>query len=447
MRLNLKTLKDDFQHLVWDTAEYAYPPLQRRGVIALRIVYLLIRDLKEGQLNLRAMGLVYTTLLAMVPLVAVSFSVLKGFGVHNQVEPILLGIMEPLGDKGVEITAKIIGFVDNIKAGVLGSLGLALLIYTVVSLLQKIERAFNFTWRVTTHRPLSQRFSDYITLILIGPVLIFSALGVTASVSNIGLLQKVMQIEAIGLLVNLVGYLVPFILIVTIFTLVYKLVPNVNVKLKSAVIGAAVAGFLWQTSSWVFTNFVVSSANYTAIYSAFATLIIFMIWLYLNWLILLIGCSVAFYYQYPEQRNLRSRTVFLSNRLREKLSLHIMVLAARNFYLHQPAWSLEMLVKHLNVSGEICETLINHLLQSGLLLRTADEPVRFVPGYAIETITVKDIISSIREAGENAAFSANSLPADAIVDSLYSGIEEAISRQLDTKTLHDLVLIEKKARD
>ncbi|MGD8525299.1 MAG: YhjD/YihY/BrkB family envelope integrity protein [Thioalkalispiraceae bacterium] len=440
MRLNIKTLKDNFQHLVWDTAEDEYPPLQRRGVVALRILYLLIRDLREGQLNLRAMGLVYTTLLAIVPLIAVSFSVLKGFGVHNQVEPLLLGIMEPLGEKGIEITERIIGFVDNIKAGILGSLGLAFLIYTVVSLLQKIERAFNFTWRVTTHRPLSQRFSDYITLILIGPVLIFSALGVTASVSNIGLLEKVMQIEAIGLLLNLVGYLVPFILIVTIFSLVYKLVPNVNVKFKSALVGAVVAGLLWQISSWAFTNFVVGSATkYTAIYSAFATLIIFMIWLYLNWLILLIGCSVSFYYQYPEQRNLRSRNLVLSNRLREKLALHIMVLIARHFYQHKAAWTLDGLAKRLHISGEVCDIMVNNLLQAGLLVRTADDPVRFIPGYAIETITVNDIVSCVREAGESPSFSTHSLPGDEVVDGLFSGIEEAIHKQLAVITLHDLL--------
>lgn len=440
MRATLQSLKSRFMYLVWEIDEDKFSSLQRPGIIALRIIYLIIRDLKEGQLNLRAMGLVYTTLLAMVPLIAVSFSVLKGFGVHNQVEPLLLGVMEPLGEQGVEITNKIIGFVDNIKAGILGSLGLAFLIYTVVSLLQKIERAFNFTWRVTTHRPLSQRFSDYITLILIGPVLIFSALGMKASVANIELLQKVMEVEAIGLAFNLVGYLVPFLLIVTIFTLVYKLVPNVNVGIKPAIIGAVVAGLLWETSSWAFANFVVGSTKYTAIYSAFATLIIFMIWLYLNWLILLIGCSVAFYYQYPEQRTLRPRTIVLSNRLREKLSLYIMILVARNFYQHKQAWTLDALIKRLNISGDICESLVNYLLAAGLLIRTADEPVTYVPGYAIERITIKDIISSVRKSGESETFSTETLPKDQVVNSIFSEVEDAINKQLDSTTLYELSL-------
>ena len=110
-------------------------------------------------LTLQAMSLVYTTLLSLVPLIAVSFSVLKGFGVHNQVEPMLSSVLAPLGDKGAEITSKIIEFVENTKAGVLGSLGLVLLFYTVVSLIQKIERSFNFTWRISKPRPFAQRFS------------------------------------------------------------------------------------------------------------------------------------------------------------------------------------------------------------------------------------------------------------------------------------------------
>ena len=439
MQLNLQSLKASLKAFVWDTDEDKHPPLQRRGIIALRITYLLIRDLREGQLNLRAMGLVYTTLLAMVPLIAVSFSVLKGFGVHNQVEPLLLSVMEPLGEKGVEITAKIIGFVDNIKAGILGSLGLAFLLYTVVSLLQKIERAFNFTWRVTTHRPLSQRFTDYITLVLIGPVLIFSALGVTASISNISLIQEAMEIEAIGFMLNLAGYLVPLFLIVTIFTLVYKLVPNVDVKVTSAIIGAIAAGLLWQISSWAFSSFVVgSTTKYTAIYSAFATLIIFMIWLYLNWLILLIGCSISYYYQHPERRTLIARVVELSNRMREKLGLHIMTLIARNFYQHKDEWTLDSLAREINVDVDSCQMVIKTLTSCKLLVKTEKVPATYVPGYSLETILLKDIIKEMRASNETPEHSPQHFSQDTSVNSIFTDIESAIDSALDSKTLRDL---------
>ncbi len=144
----------------------------------IRILYVIVRDLVQGQLTLRAMSLVFTTLLSLVPVIAVSFSVLKAFGVHNQVEPLLFGFLEPLGDKGVEVTNQIIGFVDNIKVGVLGAVGIAMLIYTAVSLIQKVEDTFNYTWHVQRSRSFATRFSSYLSVIIIGPVLVFSSLGV-----------------------------------------------------------------------------------------------------------------------------------------------------------------------------------------------------------------------------------------------------------------------------
>ena len=139
---------------LWGEDLGAVSSLRRKLLLALRTVYAVLRDLGEGQLTLRAMSLVYTTLLSVAPLLALSFSVLKGFGVQNQVRPALLGLLAPLGEKGVEITDQVIGFVNNIKVGVLGALGLGLLIYTVITLLQKIEHAFNFVWRVKSGRPL-----------------------------------------------------------------------------------------------------------------------------------------------------------------------------------------------------------------------------------------------------------------------------------------------------
>ena len=141
-------------------------------VKTLRLLAVSSRDFSEGLINLRAMSLVYTTLLSLVPLLAVSFSVLKGFGVHNQIEPLLLNFLAPLGPKGGEIAASIIGFVENLNVKVLGAVGLAVLLYTVFSLIQKIEDAFNDIWRVRRQRSLARKISDYMSVLLIGPVLI-----------------------------------------------------------------------------------------------------------------------------------------------------------------------------------------------------------------------------------------------------------------------------------
>ena len=435
--LNPQNLKALFYKAVWNTSTPLKQGWHTRLISALRITHLLIRDLMEGMINLRAMGLVYTTILALVPLLAVSFSVLKGFGVHNQVEPLLLNLLLPLGDKGIEITTKIIGFVENTKAGVLGSLGLALLLYTVISLIQKIEQSFNYTWRVTQLRSVGKRFSDYLTVVMIGPVLLFSAVGVTASIASLSFVQDATHIESIGFITKFLGHLLPYILVITAFTFVYIFVPNTKVHIKSALVGAIVSGILWETSSWAFASFVIGSAKYTAIYSAFASMIIFFIWLYITWLILLIGCSIAFYHQNPAYLSLDSRKINLSNREKETIALNIMVLIGKHYYEHKNAWTLDSLSMEMKINSEACTKIINQLLNTKLLKETAESPTTYLPAYDLETISIHNIISSIRCAGETKSHSLESIQTDDNVTQLQIEIDTSLEQLLKDKTLKD----------
>ncbi len=440
MGFTVKALRQRLTGYIWDTPTDDLPKAEQFAITALRIGQLLIRDLGDGLLNMRAMSLVYTSLLAIVPLIAVSFSVLKGFGVHNQIEPALLNLFAPLGEKGVEITTRIIEFVDNIKVTVLGSVGLALLFYTVVSLMQKIERAFNFTWRVSEQRPFSQRFSDYLTVVLIGPVLIFTAIGLTATVEKHQLVQAAMQVEVLAPFLHFIGRLIPYMLVIAAFTFIYIFVPNTKVKFRAALIGGVVAGILWETVGWGFAAFVVNSTKYTAIYSAFATLIILFIWLYVSWLILLIGGSIAFYVQHPEQRNLESRILQLSNRMKEKLALMIMALVGQHYYQQGDAWTVDKLSRRMKVGNEACGRMVTILECAGLLVRTADEPPAYLPGHALETLPLQAIVDVVREAGETTYLAPDKLPAVESVDALYTEIESAIDSALTGRTLRDLSL-------
>jgi membrane protein len=221
----------------------------------LRIMSMVALDVRGGMLTLRAMSLVYTTLLSLVPLLAVSFSVLKGFGVHNQLEPALLNILQPLGEKAAEITHNIVGFVENMKIGVLGAMGLGMLIYTVISLIQKIESAFNFTWRLRTSRNLAQRFSNYLSVVMVGPVLVFSAVGITASLRSNAIVGKIEALPYMGEVIRMAGEFVPYLLIIAAFTFVYLLVPNTRVKPLSALYGAVIAGVLWRWTGLLFASF------------------------------------------------------------------------------------------------------------------------------------------------------------------------------------------------
>ncbi|MDH3852179.1 MAG: YihY/virulence factor BrkB family protein [Deltaproteobacteria bacterium] len=429
-----------FRKNVWEVELSSLPWWKALLIRVLRVFYVVIRDLLEGQLTLRAMSLVYTTLLAMVPLLAVSFSVLKGFGVHNQIEPLLLNFLRPLGERGVEVTSRIIGFVDSVKAGILGSIGFALLIYTVISLIQKIERACNDTWHVNRSRPLSQKFSDYLSVILIGPVLVFSALGITASVMSTAVVQKMVAIKVFGSLMELATKLVPYLLVIAAFTFVYIFVPNTRVRFRSALTGGLVAGVLWETSGWAFASFVVKSAKYTAIYSGFAILIMFMIWLYLSWLIVLVGASVAYYHQHPESVTSYRRELRLSNRMQEKLALLVMFLVGNNYYDNLPALTLEEFAQSLNVPMEALEPIMEALEGYGLLSQTANEPPTYLPARPLDTAELKDVLDAVRGANEIVDLKPQSESAELAVDQLVDHIDQAMAGALRGSTLKDLAL-------
>ncbi|MBP54397.1 MAG: ribonuclease BN, partial [Marinobacter sp.] len=295
-----------------------------------RTAYALVRDVVSGNLTLHAMSLVYTTLLSIVPLLALSFSVLKALGVHQRMEPFLFQFFRPMGPQGVEIAEQILGFVDNMKVGVLGSVGLALLVYTVVSLVQKIERSFNMIWRVPDMRSMAQRFSNYLSVIMVGPLLMVSAIGISATIFSSAFVQALMEIEPLGSMIVFATRFTPFMLVVGAFTFVYVFIPNTRVKLRYAFIGGLVAGISWQAAGMLFASFVAGSAKYAAIYSSFAIGIILLIWVYLNWMILLLGSSIAFYLQNPGSVAKR-RQVRLSPELLEKTGLALMWLVAKPF--------------------------------------------------------------------------------------------------------------------
>lgn len=426
--------------LLWGGDLGAASALRRRGVLTLRTVYAVWRDLGEGQLTLRAMSLVYTTLLSLVPLLALSFSVLKGFGVHNQVRPALLALLAPLGEKGEQITNEIISFVDNIKVGVLGALGLGLLVYTVITLLQKIENDFNFVWRVKRSRPLAQRFSQYLSVLLIGPLLIFSAVGVTAAFFGSSAVRTMMAIEPLGTLIGFGATLLPFLLVLTAFTFVYALMPNTRVRVRSALVGAAVAGILWQALGWTFTAFVVDVTKYTAIYAGFAIVIVSMIWLYLNWLIVLIGASIACYHQYPALLASPRREFRLSNRVKEKIALLIAMFIGRNYYTSAPAWSLEALAERVGAPVMSVEAVLAAILRAGYITETADDPPLFVPARSFESIAVKDLLDAMRTAEEESSLSAAVLPHEAEVEQILARMDDAVNASLHGDSLRDLAM-------
>ncbi|MDX5439078.1 MAG: YihY/virulence factor BrkB family protein [Alteromonadaceae bacterium] len=360
-----------------------------------RSLYAVARDVISGQLTLHAMSLVYTTLLSIVPLLALSFSVLKAMGVHQRMEPLLYQFFEPMGPQGMEVAERILGFVDNMRVGVLGSVGLALLVYTVISLVQKIERSFNMIWRVPEMRSMAQRFSNYLSVIMVGPLLMVSAIGVTATIFSSNVVQRFMEIEPFGSLIVMVSRFTPFFLVVGAFTFVYVFIPNTRVKLRYAFIAGLIAGVSWQAAGMLFASFVANSTKYAAIYSGFAVGIILLIWTYLNWMILLLGASLAFYMQNPGSVAKR-QNVQLAPELQERVGLALMWMVAKPFSLGQPAPQQEALEYELRVPGEVTRSISDKLIRAGLLSLAGRNGDQLVPGRALDLITVGNVLQAVR---------------------------------------------------
>lgn len=423
----------------------ALPRGQALAVGIVRGVAGIIREATEGQLTLRAMSLVYTTLLSMVPLLALSFSVLKAFGAHNAIEPLMLNLLEPLGEQGVEITQNVLGFVDNIRVGVLGFVGLIFLVYTVIALVQKIEQAFNGIWHVEAMRSLGQRFSNYLSVIMIGPLLVVSALGVTATVMSSALMQRVTAIEPLGTLFDAASSLLPFGLIVAAFTFIYMFVPNTRVRLLPALIGAVIAGLLWQSVGWGFATIVAGSTRYDAIYSGFAIVILLLIWVYLAWLILLVGSNIAFYIQNPEYIRVRGAGAPPSGAMRERLGLHLMAEVGRRFLSGEKAPTLEEAGHCLMVPSRVLAGPARALEASGLLVITGEGDARYLPGRDLAAIPVNEILEVLRHQEDDPLY--QRMEGQHEVDTLVERIEQSRADVLASLSLRDLLTEGSSGRD
>lgn len=408
-----------------------WAPVQR----VLRYLYALLRDFWRGDLNLRAMGLVYTTLLSIVPLMAFSFSIFKGLGIYRDLEPLVYEFFRPVGDNATQLTARVMGFVENISSGVLGTLGLAFLLFTVVSTIQKVEASLNFVWRVERPRSLARRVSEYLSLMIVGPIVVVAALGLTASAADSAIMHRVAQLEPFGTLLAMAGRVAPYLVVSAFFTFLYMFIPNTRVRLVPAIVGGLVAGLLWVAVGAAFTRVVVYSTNLTLVYSSFAILITALIWIYVAWLILLIGAQLTFYVQNPQYLRRGQQQIRITPCLAEQLALNVMYLVGRSYRAGEPGWTTERLAARLEVPSGVLATVIRSLESAGLLVATEDE--RLLPGRDMSEIDLHQIVDAARrpQRGDPVLHVRGAPEAE----KLTTVIELALRERLEGKTLRDLV--------
>jgi membrane protein len=270
-----------------------------RWLTVARYAFALLRDFMRGELNLRATSLVYTTMVAIVPLLALSFAAMRALGLHRNLEPLIMGVLAPIGPRAGELTERIMRSIDNAHGSMLASVSIVVLVVSALSMAQKVETSFNFVWRVDRQRNLLRRFSEYLGIVVIGPALMSIAMGFTASLRSGSMMDRVQQLAPLGHWLAVSSRLAPYLLVIATFTFLYVYVPNTRVRLRPAVLAGVLAGAAWAAMGGLFTSFVVNVTRNEAIYSGFAIVLAAMIWLQLSWLILLLGAQLSFYLQNP----------------------------------------------------------------------------------------------------------------------------------------------------
>ncbi len=288
-------IRDFFKAGLWEINPDNLSLLQRLSVTSLQFLLLVLRGFRHDRGLLWGAALSFTSILSMVPFLALLFAILQEFEVHNLVAPLL---MDQLSGGSKEVAGNILLYINNTNLRALGTFGLVALFLTVITLLNSIEDAFNLIWKVNNRHALHRKLFDYAVIVASVPLLVFTALTVTTFLETRSILQWLIKASNMGdFLMNLL-HLLPYLIIWIVLTLIYILLPNCTVRLPSALCGALLAGTLWQFAQWGYIHFQIGVGRYNAIYGTMAALPVFLIWIYLSWLIVLLGVQVVHVHQH-----------------------------------------------------------------------------------------------------------------------------------------------------
>src|SRR5579863_1317735 len=402
----------------------------------LRYPYAVVRDLSRGQINLRAMSLVYTTLLSLIPLLAFSFAILKVFGGHRDLVPLVYQFFAPVGEPAAtDLTTRVVQFANHVSSGVVGSVGLALLAWTLIGTIKKVEDSFNYLWHVEQARSFARRVAEYSTLLVAGPVLLVAFIGLTQHALSSGPVQEVVRLPVLQWLHAAGIALAPYAVVSAFFTALYMMVPNTRVQWRAALIGALVGGIIWAAVGKVFTALVVYSSRLTIVYAGFAFVVAALLWTYFGWLILLAGAQLSFYVQNPAYLRLGLQQLRLSSVELEQLSLKLMYFVGRTHVAGGRRWTVNRLATELGLPGIAVAQMASALEREGLVILTDYDEL--IPSRDIGRIGVYEILEIARNqrSGHVAPHDVPIPP----VDRILTNLDEARRRACGELTLRDLV--------
>jgi len=406
----------------------ALPPLARAPVRLLRLFFALIDQCGRDKLLIRASGLAYSSLLALVPLVAVLFTLFAAInafaGIKEKAQELIFSLLLPTRQE--EIVEYVNQFSENART--LGAVGSVVLLLTAILLLDNIESNFNEIWHVRRRRSRLSKLTAYTSVLVLGSVFLGASVSISARI-------KAMIVEGTridpGFVSSVSAWLFPFLLTLAAFLLMFMIIPYTRVRFRSALLGALTAGLLWEGGKYLFAVSVGSSVRYSAIYGSIAAVPIFLIWLYITWLIILFGLEVSYTHQHRAAlagtHALAERD--LSGRLSLTLRLYLHI--ARAFRHGEPPPTADELAGRFSVSLVMVEDQLQLLSNGGLLCRVAggNRNEGLIPSRSLDEITISEVI--------RAAFADTA--GDTQAEEILAGFQTAGHRSLQDHTVADLV--------
>ncbi len=372
----------------------------RRGLLQpLRVALIALRGFFiDHNCWLRAAALTYYTLLALVPMLAFAFAFLKGLGVQNKIEPLLDKLLS-VGSG--DTVGPIIEFINKVEVGTLGVISLCVMVITTFWQLGNMERALNVIWNVRQGRSLIRKLADYVSLFVLGPVL----LTIVLSAGNQPLVNKLLEQDIIGYAVAPLLTLLPAALMWLAFSFLYYYMPNTDVRWLPALIGGLIGSLLWQLAKLIYITFQVGMVRYELIYGAIAQIPVLMAWLQISWLVVLLGAELTFACQHvltnPTGRfAAAANTVETSPYVKEWLASSLYFSLVQAFTAGTGLWSAVAFAQQQRVPLPLLREIVTTLVKAKLLVEAADAPAHYVPGRDPATLTPWHILHALRHSGD-----------------------------------------------
>jgi membrane protein len=305
-------------------------------------------------------------------MLALIFSIAKGFGIQDKIEPLLLEKTVG-GEIAADLIPRITEYVANTNVTALGSIGLLFIVYTAISMLGQIEASFNRIWGIKKSRSPLRKATDYLAIIIIGPLLLAVSLGLSATLGSTVFTRKLLEIGLFAGTLKLFFFALPWMTNIAVMTLIAMIIPNTAVRFTAALPAGIITGSLWQITQFIFIDFQVGVARYNAVYGTFASVPIFMIWLQASWILVLLGGVISFACQNAATFHPLEFEDHISFASREKISLAVLLAICRTYDLGEGASTPTAVSNRLGLSEDFVRHALAGLLDRGAILLLREE--------------------------------------------------------------------------